>query len=358
MAAAAVPETDVVETETEVIGRKKNVIPLLMFKDKNLTAIATFERGMRFAAASSAVEGTLIVNRVLAFVFRDGVAHGATDGDRPGDLFKVSKDTGYHVWSLDFDERGHRLAAGCSDARVRVWDLRRQYIDGSGFALTLSLSGHSDWVSGVMFGREMFQDWIVSCSAYGGDRSIRVWKDEESTVICNDSLTHAIATHPQDDVFASGHEDHSVRIHKWGGGGGESLVGHEGSVTCLVATMRFLISGSADRTVRTWSWKSRACLGIFTTLSAPLGIHSLAVASGDSKIGELGSIVAVDKKEGAERSHMKVWRGVRSPRDAPERTHEVSKVEQVHCMCARGVLVGTKSTIQLVIFDERHGEAH
>lgn len=219
---------------------------------------------------------------VIAVALRDGSAHLAgADGDVR---------FGAEVESLAWSPDGSRLAAGCKDNSVRVWDVRTRSSAGV-------LRGHADWVgalawspsgrylasgsddrtvrvwdiehpgdSNVHSGHQNYVDaisWapdesrVATCSA---DWTIRVWDltgtDQPRVLTGHDKRVRAVAWAPDGQRLASCSDDRTVRI--WGSANddqGEVIGVHRDGVTSLtwLPDGRQVVTGSADGTARVWA---------------------------------------------------------------------------------------------------------
>lgn len=206
---------------------------------------------------SGAVDGSVLVSDV------EDPARSRALGDHGG-----------FVWSVAMDAVGSRLASGSKDKTVRVWDLR------SGHCLS-TLTGHEDQVMAVT--------WNAAGShiASGAiDGTVHVWNPEEWSRTqrpCWSAKEHtegvsALASHPTDDLFASGSEDRTVRIWSWTSDKCVRVLGgHSDAVKALAASATHLVSGSKDKCVRVWSWTTGECVRIIVdSFQHHLSLNSMA----------------------------------------------------------------------------------
>ncbi|MEU7588008.1 WD40 repeat domain-containing protein [Micromonospora sp. NPDC049230] len=177
---------------------------------------------------------------VIAVALRDGSVH----------LIGVDAEVrfGAEVESLAWSPDGSRLAAGCKDNSVRVWDIRA---DGSAGVLR----GHSDWVGALAWspsGR-----YIASGS---DDRTVRVWDIEhpgDSTVHSgHQNYVDGISWAPDESRLATCSADWTVRV--WDLAGAEqprTLTGHDKRVRAVAWAPdgRRVASCSDDSTLRVWN---------------------------------------------------------------------------------------------------------
>ncbi|MEU3458057.1 AAA family ATPase [Micromonospora sp. NPDC006766] len=195
---------------------------------------------------------------VLAVALRDGSVHlvGA-DGDVPLDCEAESL-----AWSPD----GSRLAAGCKDNTVRVWDIRTRSSAGV-------LRGHADWVGALAWspsGR-----YLASGS---DDRTVRVWDIEhpaDSTVHSgHQNYVDGLSWAPDERQLASCSADWTVRV--WDLTGTDRprvLTGHDKRVRAVAWAPdgQRLVSCSDDRTLRVW--------GVDDDQGEVIGVHRDGVTS-------------------------------------------------------------------------------
>ncbi|MFM7426527.1 MAG: NB-ARC domain-containing protein [Elainella sp.] len=179
-----------------------------------------------------------------------------------------------NVSALSFSLDGRYLASSSYDQTAKLWDLR------TGQCLR-TLQGHRNRLWSVAFS----PDGTLLATG-GDDRAVRLW--DGRTGQCTKALqghTNAVLSlalveehEGRDRLLVSGHEDEAIRI--WNTRTGEllrTLRGHQDRVWSVgfapVALVRFLglheseadperivISGSADRTIKLWDWRSGDCL--------------------------------------------------------------------------------------------------
>ncbi|WFE35596.1 hypothetical protein [Micromonospora sp. WMMD975] len=180
------------------------------------------------------------VTDVLAVALRDGSVHLVGAG---GEVH-----FGEEAESLAWSPDGSRLAAGCKDNSIRLWDVRTRSAAGV-------LRGHADWVGALAWspsGR-----YLASGS---DDRTVRVWDIEhpgDSTVHPgHQNYVDGLSWAPDERRLASCSADWTIRV--WDLTGADRprvLTGHEKRVRVVAWAPggQRLASGSDDRTVRLWS---------------------------------------------------------------------------------------------------------
>ncbi|WP_244366376.1 nSTAND1 domain-containing NTPase [Micromonospora echinofusca] len=195
---------------------------------------------------------------VLAVALRDGSIHLIRDD---GDM-RLDGEAESLAWSPD----GSRLAAGCKDNTIRVWDLRARSTAGV-------LRGHADWVGALAWspsGR-----YLASGS---DDRTVRIWDIEhpgDSTVHSgHQNYVDGLSWAPDERRLATCSADWTVRV--WDLTGTDQpriLTGHEKRVRAVAWAPdgRRLASCSDDRTVRVW--------GMDDDQGEVIGVHRDGVTS-------------------------------------------------------------------------------
>ncbi|KAG8732043.1 hypothetical protein FRC10_001282 [Ceratobasidium sp. 414] len=175
------------------------------------------------------------------------------------------------VDSVAFSPDGRRMATGCRDNTVRIWDTE------TGAAVLNPLRGHLNPVKCAVFspnGRR-----IVSCS---DDRTIRVWDAETGSEVCpplkgHSGIVRSVAFSPNGQRIASCSADQTVRV--WDAETGKILLGpldgHSDRVMSVAFSRdgRYIASGSFDKTIRVWDAE------IGAVVHGPLRGHSDQVSS-------------------------------------------------------------------------------
>ncbi|KAF8639324.1 hypothetical protein AX17_001572 [Amanita inopinata Kibby_2008] len=161
------------------------------------------------------------------------------------------------------------VVSGSSDGTVKAWNPHSQ---PSSEPTVIGL--HGDYVRCVTHSRE--QRWVASGSF---DRSIKLWDLTASsklnplaTLVLPDasaskSSIYALATDRFGHIIASGSPERVIRL--WDPRAGKrtaKLVGHTDNIRAILISedSRYLLTGSADASIKLWSLSSQRCLHTFT----------------------------------------------------------------------------------------------
>jgi WD40 repeat protein len=150
------------------------------------------------------------------------------------------------VTCLALTADGSRLATGCGDKVVRLWNLKTG-------AKEKDFAGHTLAITAVAVSAQ--QPWIASSSA---DKSIRLWNVADGKLLkamTFPSVPQHVLFLPDGKKLVAAMADGSIRILQLPDGKeGKSLAGHTGAVNALALTSTgdLLISAGADKTVRVW----------------------------------------------------------------------------------------------------------
>jgi WD40 repeat protein/MinD-like ATPase involved in chromosome partitioning or flagellar assembly len=164
-----------------------------------------------------------------------------------GQLLHTLTGHGSSVWSVAWDREGRRVASGAHDASVRVWDAEQG-------RLLHTFEGHSDAVRSVAWDRDGRR--LASGS---DDRTVRVWDTEQGQVVRtldgHGDAVNSVAWDREGRRLASGSADNTVRV--WDASQGQllrTLEGHANAVSSVAwdPEGRRLASSSQDHTVRVW----------------------------------------------------------------------------------------------------------
>jgi WD40 repeat protein len=157
------------------------------------------------------------------------------------------------VLSVTFDPEGHRLASGCSDGSVSIWDLDTatgrprdkgrpspKYQKGGVWGVTFSPNGR------------------LLASA-GDDHSVLLWNPDDGQVVRklqgHTGPVRSVAFRPDGKVLASASKDGTIKL--WDAERGDvlhTLAGHKGGALAVAFAPggKRLASAGADAVVRLW----------------------------------------------------------------------------------------------------------
>ncbi|KAF8635329.1 hypothetical protein AX15_000450 [Amanita polypyramis BW_CC] len=161
------------------------------------------------------------------------------------------------------------VVSGSSDGTVKAWN---PHALPSSEPTVIGL--HGDYIRCITYSRE--QRWIASGSF---DRSIKLWDLNGSSkteplatlalpdVATSKSSIYALTTDPFGHTIASGSPERVIRL--WDPRTGKrtgKLVGHTDNIRTILISddSRYLLTGSADASIKLWSLTSQRCLHTFT----------------------------------------------------------------------------------------------
>ncbi|KAJ3840110.1 hypothetical protein EV361DRAFT_944237 [Lentinula raphanica] len=161
------------------------------------------------------------------------------------------------------------VITGSSDGTIKAWNPHSPIPSDPSV-----IGAHSDYVRCLSYCRE--RNWIASGSY---DRTIKLWdlarsSNPEPLVTLNPadasaakSSVYALAADPYGHTIASGSPERVVRL--WDPRSGKrtgKLVGHTDNIRAILISedSRYLLTGSADASIKLWSLASQRCLHTFT----------------------------------------------------------------------------------------------
>jgi WD40 repeat protein/DNA-binding SARP family transcriptional activator len=168
------------------------------------------------------------------------------------------------VLACVFSPDGRQVASCGLDRTVRLWDV------ATGHAVH-TLQGHTNGVPSLQFSRD--GRWLISGSY---DHTLRFWDPQTGALLATlatwNTTVLSIALHPSLGLLALGGNDHQTRLWELGNAPGEGqlrpvLHGHTNGVGSLQFSPdgQWLVSASADETIRLWEMATGECQQILRT---------------------------------------------------------------------------------------------
>ncbi|KAI9069649.1 hypothetical protein FKP32DRAFT_1640619 [Trametes sanguinea] len=166
------------------------------------------------------------------------------------------------------------LVSASSDGSIKAWTPHSHTNDAPLHEPTV-IGTHTDYVRCLSYCRE--QQWFASGSF---DRTIKLWDLATASAKAEPLMTlhppeaagpkasiYALATDPYGSVIASGSPERVIRM--WDPRSGKriaKLVGHTDNIRAILISddAKYLLTGSADASIKLWSLSSQRCLHTFT----------------------------------------------------------------------------------------------
>ena len=194
-----------------------------------------------------------------------------------GELIRVVGSTTDVVLDVAFSPQGDRLAAGSAAGVIRIFEV------ATGKEVRV-ITSHSDWVMAVAWSDDGKQ--LVSASR---DKTAKVFDSEKGELVVTYSghgqPVRGVAFHPEGkEVFSSGNDK---KIHRWKIADGKKSadIGFGGEVFKLLRAGDFVVTASADKTVRQFEAKTHKVVRSYAgnadwALATAFHVDSKRIASG------------------------------------------------------------------------------
>jgi len=216
-----------------------------------------------------------------------------------------------HITSLSTGE----IISASADHSIRIWEVVWEIDNTSGGQCVATLCGHTEAVTQAV---ELSPGRIVSVSK---DKTLKIWEMEDTKkggLIVNclgslrfaDSLNCVIVREGKILVGTTGgnilvcrlaaHEEGTIEVIS-------SLKGHTNAVLALKFHEKgYLLSGSADSTVRFWDLNSDSCLAVLTGHQGPVtsiamipGTHGCFISGSEDKTLRIWKVILSQTQKGS-----------------------------------------------------------
>ncbi|EKM61893.1 uncharacterized protein PHACADRAFT_83158 [Phanerochaete carnosa HHB-10118-sp] len=190
---------------------------------------------------------------------------------QPGQMSQFRQSVQAHTdWVNDVVLCNHNqtVVSASSDGTVKAWSPHAHSPSEPAI-----VGAHDDYVRCLAYCRD--RQWLASASF---DRTIKIWDpartEQDALVTLNTpeasgpkASVYALAADPFGSVIASGSPERVVRM--WDPRSGKrvsKLVGHTDNIRAILISedARYLLTGSADASVKLWSLATQRCLHTFT----------------------------------------------------------------------------------------------
>ncbi|MGM3309651.1 caspase family protein [Anabaena sp. WFMT] len=170
------------------------------------------------------------------------------------------------IWIVAFSPDGKKIASGCDDNIIRVWDLE----SGQNY----ELQGHQSWIWGLAFSPD---SKILASGSF--DKTIKLWNMENGdciqTLESHQGWVVSLAFSPNSQILASGSFDKTIKLWKFNNDSNnyeywETLKGHKNGVRVITFSPdgEILASGGVDQEIRIWNLETLECVRTLTGHSA------------------------------------------------------------------------------------------
>ncbi|KAB5587931.1 hypothetical protein CTheo_8627 [Ceratobasidium theobromae] len=212
---------------------------------RETAALAAWAIGPSVLSVAYSPDGTRV-----AFGCQDGTV-GVWNVYDDSPIIGPFKGHARNVWSVAFLPDGAQFASGADDCTVKIWNAQDGTLVGE------PLQGHTEGVKSVTFSPS--GTLIASGSA---DKTVQVWDSKNGTPVAGPFEGHTrhvrlVAFSPDNMYIATGSIDCTIRV--WNTEDGtlifNPLEGHTNTVwsVAFLPDGTRIVSGSADRTIQVWN---------------------------------------------------------------------------------------------------------